>query len=85
MNHRPVCATCQMEMKPELNGVGVLDMADFGPYALWEADLWKCPSCGLEILVGFGRLPIVHHYDASFSALLNLWTEKRKVYQCKTR
>src|SRR5271157_4084 len=25
--HRPVCKECQCEMKPEINGVGVLDQA----------------------------------------------------------
>ena len=59
--HRPVCASCQVEMRPETNGVGVLDMAEFGPVSLWDADLWKCPSCGHQIVAGFGDSPISRH------------------------
>ena len=55
MNHKPVCVKCNREMKPERNGVGCLDMTDFSPYAVWDSDLWKCPTCGYEILVGFGK------------------------------
>ena len=46
MNHKPVCVKCERELKPERNGVGCLDMADFGPCAVWDSDLWKCPTCG---------------------------------------
>jgi hypothetical protein len=64
--HRPVCKKCQCEMHPETNGVGLLDFASFGPYKLWDADLWKCPGCGIEIVGGFGHGPIAEHYEASF-------------------
>lgn len=32
--HRPVCPKCHVELRPERNGVGILDMANFGPHAL---------------------------------------------------
>ena len=60
--HRPVCAPCQVEMHPERNGVGVLDMASFGPCDLWDADLWECPKCGHQIVSGFGANPVSSHY-----------------------
>jgi len=60
--HRPVCPACQVEFHPEHNGVGVLDMADYGPVDLWEADLWQCPKCGFQIVSGFGDNPISSHY-----------------------
>jgi len=61
--HRPVCTACQVEMYPEKNGVGVLDMADFGPASLWDADLWQCSKCGLQIVSGFGNNPISRHHE----------------------
>ena len=64
--HRPVCPKCNMEFHPERNGIGVLDMADFGPYAVWDADLWKCPGCGVEVVGGFGGNPISCHHSATF-------------------
>ncbi len=63
--HRPVCPKCHIEFHPEKNGVGVLDMADFGPCDLYDADLWKCPSCESEVVVGFGRGPISSHYKVN--------------------
>ena len=61
--HRPVCTACQTEMHPEKNGVGVLDLADWGPCNLWDADLWECPKCGHQIVSGFGDNPIVRHHE----------------------
>ena len=52
MNYKPVCVKCGLEMKPETNGVGVLDIADFGPYKIWDAHKWKCPGCKYEIVTG---------------------------------
>jgi len=66
MNHEPVCVKCKREMRPETNGVGVLDMANFGPCQVWDADKWKCPVCGIEIVVGFAQGPIARHHDKEF-------------------
>ena len=69
MNHEPVCATCQCEFRPEHNSVGLLDMYNPSntnepqPYQIWEADLWKCPKCGVEIVVGFGSDAILRHHE----------------------
>ncbi len=70
--HRPVCKQCNCEMRPETNGVGCLDMFRPSdkptpqPYELWDANLWKCPKCGVEIVGGFGSGPIASHYEESF-------------------
>lgn len=69
--HRPVCAKCNCELYPKTNGVGVLDMASFGPYRLYHADLWKCPECGLEVVGGFGRGPIAAHYLKDFQKVID--------------
>ncbi len=82
MPHKPVCVSCQREMRPEQNGVGCLDMADFGPYKLWDSDKWKCPSCGYEILSGFGQGPISEHYQERFAHDLELWQNNRLVIKC---
>jgi len=69
MFHRPVCAKCECEMRPERNGVGLLDMfnpsdkPDLQPYQLWDADLYKCPKCGCEIVTGFGCNAIAQHWE----------------------
>jgi len=42
----------------------ILEMISGGmPYQLWSSDEYKCPSCGVLILVKFGREPIAEHFD----------------------
>jgi hypothetical protein len=55
-------------MRPERNGVGLLDYNSNGPYKLWDADKWRCPKCGHEIVVGFGERPVAHHFEEHFKA-----------------
>ncbi len=69
--HRPVCPKCNRELHPETNGVGVLDMANSKPYEVYDADLWKCPGCGIEVVGGFGNSPISAHYMASFQQVID--------------
>ena len=81
MFHRPVCVKCNTEFRPERNGIGLLDMADFGPYRIWEADLYKCPKCGTEIVVSFGHQAISEHYQDEFEGYLNYKREKSLVVE----
>ena len=82
--HPPICAQCQVELKPEKNGIGVLDMADFGPLQIWEADVWKCPSCLREIIVGFGHNPIEFHFNKeAFKHIIKSHREKSRVYESR--
>ena len=68
--HRPVCGSCHCEMRPEKNGVGLLDMASYGPYEIYDADLWKCPKCGMTVIGGFALGPISAHYKADFKKIV---------------
>ena len=71
MSHRPVCVQCETDMRPETNDTTVVEMASFGPYKVWLADVWKCQSCGVEIVAGFGRQPIRDdHYAPDFQQWL---------------
>ena len=63
---RPVCVGCTKEFLPEKNGVLVCEHANFGPYKIWSADLWKCPNCGSEIIVGFGYNSVSEHFQDDF-------------------
>jgi len=83
MNHRPVCVKCQVEMRPEKNGVGVLDMANFGPYKIWEADKWRCPECGYEVIAGFGKEAIAEHYQDSFGRIVEVYKEQRNLVKSR--
>ena len=70
--HRPVCTKCNRELHPEKNGVGVLDLNEDGkPYEVYDADLWKCPGCGMEVVGGFGEGCISAHYEADFQKMID--------------
>ena len=81
MYHRPVCVGCEVEMKPEKNGVGVLDMAEFGPYKIWDADLYKCPECGCEVIVGFAHFAIAEHHEGNFESAVQAYRDKERLYK----
>jgi len=82
MNHRPVCVKCKVELVPEKNGVGLVDMTRSDYYQLWRADLWKCPNCGLEIVAGFGQNPISKHCESDFPELLLHFTNRGTLIKC---
>ena len=60
-----VCIKCELQLKPETNGVVVseLFMNDTQVYKVWEADLWKCPGCGMEVIAGWAENPIAEHFE----------------------
>jgi predicted RNA-binding Zn-ribbon protein involved in translation (DUF1610 family) len=66
MNHRPVCISCNVELYPRKNDVVIEDMASFGSYQLWNADIFKCPLCGIEIATGFGYAPFAECYQEDY-------------------
>ncbi len=60
MRIAPVCCKCNKEFRCEKNGVEAIEQADFGDYKYFRTDKYKCPTCGIEVLVGFGE-PLIHH------------------------
>ena len=45
-----LCVKCQVELRPETNHFIVLEKE---ANRIIEADKWKCPGCGIEIVAGF--------------------------------
>ena len=70
MSHRPVCVKCQVELRPEKNEtIAVYNDGEKDHEAFW-CDLWKCPTCGYQVLFGFGVGPFMAHYEADFKERL---------------
>jgi hypothetical protein len=69
-----VCVACEIELMPEVNGTLVIETASFGPYKVWDADTWKCPKCGVEVVTGFGQRPLMEHFEDGFVE----WPEDKK-------
>lgn len=49
---RPICLPCEVSMYPEKNGVVIKYSHD----GFQNGDLYKCPKCGRQIIVGFGQV-----------------------------
>ena len=67
-----VCVSCEVELKPQENGVLVIEMASFGAYKVWNADVWECPKCNHQTVAGFGNNPLHEHYEDGFAEYLDL-------------
>lgn len=79
---RPIhCAKCEVDLKPEKNGVWLIELFqnDTEPYAIWHADLWKCPICRVEIISGYGKNPTYHH-EEKFSEWLEVAKQNQFYY-----
>lgn len=78
---REVCVPCEVEMRVETVGVAILEMASFGPYRLWMADLMKCPHCGHEAVTRFANGPFTEHFQPGFEKLLAQTRTERRVIE----
>lgn len=58
---RPVCTTDEVEMICTKNGVGLLTMIAFGPYVMFEADEYTCPTCSHRVIVGQSAQGVYQH------------------------
>lgn len=69
---KSVCVNCEVELKPAHIGIVVAEMMHHNTkiYKLWEADLWKCPECGLEVVLGFASMPFMEHNEGDINAKL---------------
>lgn len=67
-----VCLRCRKFLRVKTNGVALeegMPHGDdtWGPYKLWQADLYECPSCGFQLVAGFGLKPIAEHYRPGYA------------------
>ena len=50
----PICFRCRCEMRCEKNSQIVCDTEACGfPSTYWVGDVFKCPECSSEVVVGF--------------------------------
>jgi hypothetical protein len=81
--HWPLCVKCICELHPEKNNVGVLDKRNDIPSLLWNADMWKCPSCGIEIAGNFGLNPVAGLLDLKFNYIIANYRAKNLLVENK--
>lgn len=51
-------------------------------YKLWVGDLWQCPGCGAEIIVGVPPNPIREHYQADYQEMVAKLGAERRIDDC---
>ena len=70
---KSVCVKCEVELRPEKNGVIVAEMYQNNEkiYKLWEADLWKCPLCYFEVVLGFAQYPFQEHFQGNCEKIVD--------------
>ena len=79
-----VCVKCGAFLRPETVGVGVLVMADWGPYQLWAADLLKCVKCGCEVAGRYGDHSLANHYEGEeFERIVEWYRERNLLYEVR--
>lgn len=64
-----VLCGCGRFMYVKKNSVTVEELTEDGePYKLWQADLFECAECGVEVITGFGQGPIAEHWQPTYRA-----------------
>lgn len=98
MSLKPICVPCQRFYRPKTNGVhfiegmpaagagpvrpGKADSHLWRPYKLWQGDLWACPGCGAEIIVGCAQKPLAEHYMPDFQKAVEDTQAILKINDC---
>lgn len=60
---------CGRFMRVKQNSVTVEELLEDGsPYKLWDADLFICDDCEVEVISGFARAPLAEHFQPTYTA-----------------
>lgn len=53
----PICAKCGRMMRCKKNEFPVKDVPSGLniPLVVWSGDMYECPKCGAQVVVGFGK------------------------------
>lgn len=66
----PICVSCHMEMRCKRNDYL---FADYDNAAIWAGDMYECPQCRRQVVVGVPRLSVCNNpehvgaYDSHFT------------------
>jgi hypothetical protein len=88
---KPICVPCERFMRPHKTGFyflegmptcngappGLAEPEAWQPYKLWVGDLYRCPDCGAQTIVGVPPYPIAEHYQPDFAEKVAMFGAKR--------
>lgn len=79
---KPICVSCERFMRPKKNDfafvegkpiqnnwppVGKGSDAFWTKYKLWFGDLWECPTCNTQVVVGVAPQPLSADWHSDFA------------------
>src|SRR5262245_7924861 len=88
------CLPCGKFFRVKKQGVALEEGMPLGPPALdgtyatwtscklWMADLCECPSCGAQVLTGFGHRPIIEHYMPRYAEVVERLQPITRIDDC---
>lgn len=92
---KPACPKCLCFFKPKKNGFawiegmpldgaqrGLREPENWCPYKLWQSDLWECPDCQAQIIVGHGANPVSEHYKDNFKEQISAFGATLQINDC---
>ena len=54
----------------------------WGPYKLWNGDLYECEGCGAQIVVGIAHQPLSEHYQPDYAATVAIHRPLCRIDDC---
>lgn len=67
---------------PDANIRGNRAPGAWQPYKLWLGDLWECPDCLAQVIVGTGCGPVAEHYQPEFKTAVAHYGATVQVNDC---
>jgi hypothetical protein len=61
----PICVACARETRCKKNGYF---FKDYQTAAIWSGDMYECPNCKHQVVVGVGREPVEFAGEPAFDA-----------------
>lgn len=87
---KPACPKCLCFYRPKRNGFSFIEgmprdkrePEKWSPYKLWNGDLWECPDCGAQVVVGCPPKPVAEHYEPTFDAAVRDFAPTVQINDC---
>ena len=77
---RPVCVKCMKSMTCLKNDATIEEgfvkgrlpdgLPEYESGQLWAADLWGCTQCGIQVVVGFAKMPLARHFEPHYAEIV---------------
>jgi hypothetical protein len=69
--------------EPDENIRGLRKPEVWTEYKIWSGDMWECPDCQHQIVVGFGKEPVSEQHRTDFMRYMeSLRADQLKVNDC---